>query len=210
MRSTLVASLLSLSTFIRAQQVGNLTAEVQPKLDMHVCTKTGGCVKSCNHVTIDANWRPFHAASGNTTRKCLADTGSWDPELCPDGVLCGKNCALEGVDYAQDLGVTSNGKALKLKLVTNGNVGSRLYLLDRTGKYVMFKLKNQEFSFDVNVSELPCGVNGALYLSEMDADGGASPSNQAGSTYGTGYCDAQCPTGEKFIGGKVCDFIILN
>jgi len=53
----------------------------------------------------------------------------------------------------------------------------------------------QEFTFDVDVSQLPCGLNGALYFSEMPADGGMSkyPANKAGAKYGTGYCDSQCP-----------------
>ena len=38
----------------------------------------------------------------------------------------------------------------------------------------MFKLKNKEFTFDVDASQLPCGLNGALYFVEMDADGGLS------------------------------------
>ncbi len=55
-------------------------------------------------------------------------------------------------------------------------------------------MKNREFTFDVDVSTLPCGVNGALYLVEMQKDGGKSyPNNKAGAKYGTGYCDAQCP-----------------
>ncbi|KAI9630211.1 hypothetical protein KEM48_012154 [Puccinia striiformis f. sp. tritici PST-130] len=55
-------------------------------------------------------------------------------------------------------------------------------------------LKNKQFSFDVDVSKLPCGINGALYFTAMDADGGTSafPNNKAGAKYGTGYCDAQC------------------
>ena len=28
----------------------------------------------------------------------------------------------------------------------------------------MFPLKNKEFTFDVDVSALPCGLNGALYF----------------------------------------------
>ena len=36
----------------------------------------------------------------------------------------------------------------------------------------MFKLKNKEFTFDVDVSQLPCGLNGALYFVEMEEDGG--------------------------------------
>lgn len=47
----------------------------------------------------------------------------------------------------------------------------------------MFKLKNMEFTFDVDVSNLPCGLNGALYFVKMDADGGVSqyPTNKAGA-----------------------------
>jgi len=63
---------------------------------------------------------------------------------------------------------------------------------------------NKEFTFDVDVSNLPCGLNGALYFVEMDADGGLSkfPLNKAGAKYGTGYCDAQCPHDLKFINGE--------
>ena len=35
-------------------------------------------------------------------------------------------------------------------------------------KYILFRLKNKEFTFDVDVSELPCGMNGALYFVEME------------------------------------------
>ena len=72
-------------------------------------------------------------------------------------------------------------------------------------KYQIFNLKNQEFTFDVDMSKLPCGLNGALYFVEMDADGGVSrfPNNKAGAKYGTGYCDTQCPHDIKFINGEV-------
>lgn len=36
----------------------------------------------------------------------------------------------------------------------------------------------------------------------MPADGGVSATNKAGTKYGTGYCDAQCPKDIKFINGK--------
>ena len=93
--------------------------------------------------------------------------------------------------------------------MTNGpystNIGSRVYLLDEDDStYQLFKLKNQEFTFDVDMSALPCGLNGALYLSQMDADGGVArfPTNKAGAQYGTGYCDSQCPHDLKFVGGS--------
>ena len=69
--------------------------------------------------------------------------------------------------------------------------------------YQMFQLLNQEFSFDVDMSNLGCGLNGALYLSEMPKDGGMSVTNKAGAKYGTGYCDSQCPHDLKFIDGVV-------
>lgn len=86
------------------------------------------------------------------------------------------------------------------------NIGSRVYLMDANDKeYELFNLKNQEFTFDVDMSNLPCGLNGALYFVEMDADGGSSrfPTNKAGAKYGTGYCDTQCPQDIKFINGQV-------
>lgn len=65
-------------------------------------------------------------------------------------------------------------------------------------------MKNREFVFDADVSQMPCGLNGALYFVDMDADGGMSkyPGNKAGAAYGTGYCDAQCPHDDKFIDGE--------
>lgn len=72
-------------------------------------------------------------------------------------------------------------------------------------EYELFKPLNQEFTFDVDVSALPCGLNGAVYFSEMSADGGTSEysGNKAGAQYGTGYCDSQCPRDLKFINGVV-------
>jgi hypothetical protein len=44
--------------------------------------------------------------------------------------------------------------------------------MDTDSTYLKFKLKNREFTFDTDVSTLPCGLNGALYFVEMDEDGG--------------------------------------
>jgi cellulose 1,4-beta-cellobiosidase len=125
-------------------------------------------------------------------------------------VTCAKNCALDGGDYVNTYGITSTGSALTLNFVTHGphstNAGSRVYLMANDTSYQIFNLKNQEFTFDVDVSNLPCGLNGALYFVEMDADGGVSkyPNNKAGAKYGTGYCDAQCTHGVKFVNGEAC------
>merc|ERR1719512_234946 len=68
---------------------------------------------------------------------------------------------------------------------------------------MMFYLKNRECTVDIDVSELYCGINGAMYFIEMDEYGGKGlGNNNAGAPYGTGYCDAQCPHDIKFISGE--------
>jgi cellulose 1,4-beta-cellobiosidase len=154
-------------------------------------------------IVLDANWRWVHNAQG---QNCY--TGNkWDATSCPDDKTCAQNCALDGAQYQSTYGVSTSGNALHLNFVTQSqgkNIGTRLYLLESETKYQMFHLLNQEFTFDVDVSKLPCGLNGALYFVSMDADGGTSkhPTNKAGAKYGTGYCDSQCPRDIKFINGE--------
>jgi cellulose 1,4-beta-cellobiosidase len=71
-------------------------------------------------------------------------------------------------------------------------------------KYQIFKLKNKEFSIDVDDANIGCGLNGAVYFVEMEEDGGKSnyKDNKAGAEFGTGYCDAQCPHDIKYIAGE--------
>ena len=98
---------------------------------------------------------------------------------------------------------------MTLKFVTKHeygtNIGSRFYLMNGASKYQMFTLMNNEFTFDVDLSTVDCGLNAALYFVAMDEDGGMKKysSNKAGAKYGTGYCDAQCARDLKFVGGKV-------
>merc|ERR1712100_345268 len=90
----------------------------------------------------------------------------WDETICPDPATCAKNCAVgaAGSEYTSTYGVTASGSDLKLGFVTQGpyskNVGSRNYLMEDETTYKMFKLKNKEFTFDVDVSKLPCGFGG--------------------------------------------------
>jgi len=105
---------------------------------------------------MDANWRWLHNVGGYSN--CYTGA-SWDSGYCPDDVSCAANCALDGVpesDWSGTYGVTSDGSALKLGFVTSGayakNVGSRTYMMNTDSTYQMFKLKNREFTFDVDVS----------------------------------------------------------
>jgi cellulase len=101
---------------------------------------------------------------------------------------------MEGIPTYADYGLSTKGGALTMNMYgKNGVASPRVYLLASDEKnYEMIKLTGQEFAFDVDLSKLPCGMNGALYMSEMEASGGRSALNPGGAAYGTGYCDAQC------------------
>jgi hypothetical protein len=68
-----------------------------------------------------------------------------------------------------------------------------VYLIEEEGvnKNTMVMLKTQEFTFDVELSSMPCGFNAALYFVGMDANAGQAEN-------GTNYCDAQA------VGGSFC------
>ena len=160
-----IALALSLGAGVLGQQAGTLTTETRPAMAISRCTTAGGCVSESHSVTLDANWRWLHSTSSSTN--CYTGN-TWDATLCPDAATCAENCALDGADYAGTYGITSTGTALTMTLKTGSNVGSRVYLMGPLGEnYALFNLKNKEFTFDVDVSGLPCGLNGALYFVEV-------------------------------------------
>ncbi|CAE8717611.1 unnamed protein product [Polarella glacialis] len=184
----------------QAQQAGAVTPEESPAISLQHCSKERGCEQEQASLVLDANWRWVHNVGGYTN--CY-DSKGWNQGFCPDMETCKRNCALEGVNseaYKTSYGVQTVPDGVELKFMTpGGNVGSRLYVTDGHDAYKMFKLLNREFTLDVDVSTLECGLNGAVYFVEMDEMGGKGKeaSNTAGAKYGTGYCDAQCPR-EKF------------
>ncbi|KAL2816289.1 concanavalin A-like lectin/glucanase domain-containing protein [Aspergillus granulosus] len=202
---TLVAVALAALPLISAQQIG--TPERRPLLDTWKCTTARGCIKQKTSVVLDAATHPIHQIGSDTP---CAVGGTLDPDLCPDKETCASNCVIDGIPDYSAHGVTTRGGRLTLKQYLRDpatgsltSVSPRVYLVDEGGRkpkgrkaakdYEMLHLLNQEFTFDVDVSGLPCGMNGALYLSEMEPEGGRSQSlNPAGASYGTGYCDAQC------------------
>ena len=120
----------------------------------------------------------------------------------------------------EEYGVNTTDDAITLTYVApSGAIGSRLYVLQEE-EYVLFKLKNREFAFDINITGIDCALNGvsegnlcigkefvahgtqAVYFVEMDKTGGKGKGgNTAGALFGTGYCDAQCPADVRFIEG---------
>lgn len=180
------------------------TPENHPKITTWQCTKAGGCVKQTNKIVLDSLYHTIYQKDAPQY-----DCGAWletpNATACPDIDSCQENCRQGGISDYADFGIQTDDDALLLEqLAPNGTLLTpRVYLLKEDGsEYEMLQLTGGEFSFDVDVSKLPCGMNGALYLNEMAADGGKSELNQAGAYHGTGYCDAQCYV-TPFINGEV-------
>lgn len=174
-----------------AQQIGS--AENHPSLPTWKCTTGGGCVQQSTSVVLDWNYHGITQVGGS--QSCTT-SGGVNSALCPNEAACYQNCAIQGANYA-NAGVSVSGDAITLhQYVSNNgalsNASPRLYLLGSNGNYEMLQLLGQELRFDVDVSTLVCGENGALYLSEMMSTGGRSSTNPGGANYGSGYCDAQC------------------
>lgn len=194
---------------VAAQSPDN-TTEVHPKLTTYKCTKSGGCVAQHTALVLEASQHKIYQRDhpdyncGDSTVNATA---------CPDEATCQQNCILQGNSDYTNNGVFTNGSDLTLVMLgANGTQENspRIYLLNEAeDAYEMMHLTGQEFTFDVDVSKLPCGMNSALYLSEMEARGGQEGSDLAvaGAPYGTGYCDAQCYT-TPFQNGVVSPLLL--
>ncbi|KAI0553602.1 carbohydrate-binding module family 1 protein [Xylaria curta] len=166
-----------------------------PALTVYKCTTSGGCAAKPRSVVIDWNYHWFHTSD---FLSCTTNSGV-NATLCPDEATCAKNCFVQGDSNYTSNGVTTSGDTLTMYQYTTDatgktqNASPRLYLLGSDGNYEMLQLLGQELTFTVDLSTLPCGENGALYLSEMDKSGGRNQYNTGGANFGSGYCDAQCP-----------------
>ncbi|KAI1267744.1 concanavalin A-like lectin/glucanase domain-containing protein [Xylariaceae sp. FL1019] len=170
------------------------TEEQHPALTTYKCTTAGGCVAQDTSVVIDWNYHWIHTED---YLSCTTSSGV-NATLCPDEATCADNCFIAGDTNYTANGVTTSGDTLTMYqyVTTDGvtsNASPRLYLLGSDGDYEDLQLLGQELTFTVDLSTLPCGENGALYLSEMDITGGRNDDNTGGASYGSGYCDAQCP-----------------
>ena len=196
------AALLALFSLTFAQQPGTSTPEVHPQLLTEKCTAAGGCVQQQTSVVLDWGYRWIHTADYES---CTTSSGI-NTTLCPDEATCAANCFIEGANYTA-MGITTSGNSMTMNQFvqsdgTYSSASPRVYLLDSDGDYATLNLLGQELSFEVDLSTLPCGENGALYLSQMDPTGGRNEYNTGAANYGSGYCDAQCPV-ETFKNGTL-------
>jgi cellulase len=201
-RGIALLSLASLLLGVANGQKPGEAKEVHPKVTTYRCSKKHGCKEATNYIVLDSLAHPVHQVGNDF------NCGDWGQKpnatACPTKEACAENCIMEGVPDYSKFGVTTEGSSLRLEQLVDGKLAApRVYLLDETEqKYEMLKLTGNEFSFEVDATKLPCGMNSAMYLSEMPADGAKSALNPGGAYYGTGYCDAQCYT-TPFINGVV-------
>ncbi|CCI10223.1 unnamed protein product [Albugo candida] len=176
-----------------------------PPLPLTVCESKNDCKPKNTRVVADANWRELKGKGGELCYK----GNQWNAEYCKTEHQPVTDCELQPIDYKNTLGVTTKDDELTLRFITptgpdSYTEGSRLYLLGPESTYENFMLLNREIAFDIDLSQLPCGMNAAFYFSQMDMDGGVNRSgnpNQPGAEVGMGYCDAQSNRDNKFVNG---------
>lgn len=212
MRSVWVLCLMA-THFTHSQHVKNPSDEHHLKLTTWKCTKDGGCKPRKTAVVLDSLKRPLYQVDAPEIG-CGTNGSPPNTTVCPDVETCQANCVMESISDYGVVGVATKRDSLSLDMLSDdgtlSKLSPRVYLLDKHEKnYEMLYLLGQEFSFDVDVSKLPCGMNGALYLSEMEKSGGRSDVNRAGPAFGTGYCDAQCYI-PPFINGEVSYSIMFD
>lgn len=195
---TLVALL---STLAAAQQAP--TPDAIQSLPTYTCTVAGGCVEQSNYVVFEWPYHFLHTVDGYDS--CTTSSGDLNSTLCGTAEDCFTNCEISPGNYT-GLGVTTSGDSLTLYQYRNNSgvidgASPNVLLLDSAGEnYVDIQVLGGEFSFDVDISLLPCGENGNLFLSEIDFTGGRNEYNPGGAAYGFGTCDSQCPVGPYFNG----------
>lgn len=198
--NTLGLATLLASAVVAQKPIGG--EDNHPPIKTWRCSHADGCVEHTNYLVLDSLAHPVYRASDG------GSCGSWGnappEEACTTKEECAENCVMEAIPDYSVYGIETQDDALTLHQLKDGQVVSpRVYLLDESKQeYEMLKLTGAEFTFDVDVSRLPCGMNSALYLSEMLKDGGKSELNKGGANFGTGYCDAQCYT-TPFVNGEV-------
>lgn len=181
-----------------------MDVEVHPMMTQQECNEYQ-CTTVSADIVADINWRDLRTSDGT---QCYIGN-QWNSTICYNKVDASEVCIAQPVEYEKSLGITTNNDALTLRFITKTEYGitegSRVYALESENKYRMYNLLNREIAFDIDLSQVPCGMNAALYFSEMDSDGGVGRSGDlglAGPSSGNGYCDAQGNRDNKFVNGK--------
>ncbi|KAF9876763.1 exoglucanase 1 precursor [Colletotrichum karsti] len=212
---------LFLALLAKAQKVGDLQEEVHPKLSWKRCTSSAACETVQGEITVDAEYRWLHLV--DDYHSCF-ENQQWQADQCNSTQSCTERCALDGA-YYPGYGIAATGDALSQSYYTPIDFGrsfnSRVFLMEGGGdRYQTFTLLGNELAFDVDLSTMACGLNGALRFLAMDADGGMErfPGNEAGARFVGGQANFEGWTpspwdpvrGEGNLGACCPEFDVWN
>jgi cellulose 1,4-beta-cellobiosidase len=151
------------------QLPGNLQPEVHPSLTYQTCTTNGGCQTQQRSIVLDSNWRWTHLESvfsncytGNLWNSMQLKVDYYSDlewfchfyvyysispaaSVCPDPVTCAQSCVIEGVNYQQTYGISTNGNSVRMNFVT---VGMHLISVRLGVVYFGFYFWFRRFSMD--------------------------------------------------------------
>ncbi len=135
--------------------------------------ETGEIVNMTMQPTSGPTVAPTNTPSA-TTQATDSTTYNSDSEI---NIITNNFIVDAGADPASR-GVEIRDNYIKLNFIHS----PRIYMLDKTSrKYQMFNMNGKKLSFDVELENMPCDYNLALYFSEMKQN----------NNIGSGYCDAQ-------------------
>ncbi|KAJ4161916.1 hypothetical protein BFJ63_vAg13185 [Fusarium oxysporum f. sp. narcissi] len=183
---------------------GNIE-EKHPPLTWYHCDQKP-CQKFYGAVVLDSTLRETNCCAGSFNIKDLhrTDCKKKDKDTCP------VDCCIEGADY-QAHGISTDDTSLTLDLGASAPHTPkdliRVFALKEDERYLAPRLIDQrdsEYTFDLEIRNVPSGYKARVSLNWMWPDGGKSEAkgDKAGARYGTGYCDATCDLGQRFVEGR--------
>jgi hypothetical protein len=139
-----ILGLVLLAGAALAQQPGQYTPEVHPRLPTQQCTRLHGCRAMNTSVVLDSNYRWLHNVGGYDS--CSPQS---DAVHCPNVTACAANCgkclspdlheeslsnlseplAIEGVDNYTASGITVKGNSVTFQLFTSPTNAASPYAL---------------------------------------------------------------------------------
>lgn len=204
MKSALIFGISLFASAYAQWPCGNIE-EVHPPFAWHNCVQEP-CKKYFGAIVLDSTLRETNCCAGRFDIKDLHRTHckNKDKDTCP------VDCCIEGADYRAH-GISTDGTSLKLDLgATAPHVPKdliRVMPLKENERYEnkpLVRRHDSEYTFDIDVRNVPPGYKARVSLNWMWPDGARSEKkgDKAGARYGTGYCDATCDKGQRFVEGR--------
>ncbi|KAF4500420.1 cellulose 1,4-beta-cellobiosidase [Fusarium agapanthi] len=195
---------VSLFTSAYAQWPCGNIEEVHTPFTWHQCIQKP-CTEYFSAIVLESSLRETNCCAGSFDVKDLHRTQckKKDKDTCP------ADCCVEGADYRAH-GIKAVGTSLTMDLgATAPHVPKDLIRVmpledERYPNRPLVRRHDSEYTFDIDVRNVPPGYKARVSLNRMLPDGARSEKkgDKAGARYGTGYYDATCDKGQRFVEGR--------